>query len=245
MNSIEGFLLINKPSGISSFDCIRHIRRIIGKQHKIGHAGTLDPFATGLIIIAISRNATKLIALFSELDKKYRAIGKVGLLTDTLDKTGTTLQESTASFTPHRLQQSIDRLGNSYEQTPPIYSARRIEGARLYRIARRGKNNAEELDALAHQRRKTVHLHSIHLEECAPPFFTITAHVSHGTYIRCLVNDIARHAESYATTIELQRTNIGPLTIEQAIALHALQSATDIATHLIPINQLVAHIKSV
>ena len=131
----EGFLFINKSKGISSFGCIKQIKKIIGKKIKIGHAGTLDPFATGLLIIGIGRGATKYLNFFTKSDKEYIATGKLGILTDTR----TIIQEDQVStISEQDLLNAIKALGKEYQQTPPKFSALKYEGKPLYKLARKG-----------------------------------------------------------------------------------------------------------
>ncbi|MDP3889099.1 MAG: tRNA pseudouridine(55) synthase TruB [bacterium] len=239
---IEGFLLINKPSGKTSYDCVEHIKRLIGKKVKIGHAGTLDPFATGLLIIALERNATRILGQLLSLDKEYIAQGKLGIETDTLDVTGETIRYDARKSTEQEIRQAIERLGSSYLQTPPIYSALKFEGNRLYELARSGKKSMQELESMVHEKAKEVHLYALNLVDFDLPFFTIRAHVSHGTYIRSLVRDIAYEANNCATTYTLQRTKIGPYSIEQSVDLINLQTIDDIMQYVISIDQFLESI---
>src|SRR5579872_4094622 len=124
MNELKtGFLLLDKPCGMTSFGCIKHLKRIIKQKIKIGHAGTLDPFASGLLIIAIGREATRLLPRCMEMKKTYVATGKCGELTDTLDCTGAVVATSSTIPTEQDLRVALNSFGSSYEQIPPIYSA--------------------------------------------------------------------------------------------------------------------------
>lgn len=234
---IEGFLLINKPADISSYGCIARIKRIIGKKNKIGHAGTLDPFATGLLVIGIGRAATRNLDMFMKCDKEYIAQGKLGELTDTLDNTGSIIKTCLFNHvTQETMLDAVTALGTSYEQVPPIYSAKKIDGKRLYMLARTGKKSPEELAQLAQKKRKIVQLHEMELLDFTPPFFTIRARVSHGTYIRSLVDDIAQKSDSCATTYSLKRTQIGPIACDLAVDIDKLNSENDIENTLINVD---------
>ncbi|HEB41679.1 MAG TPA: tRNA pseudouridine(55) synthase TruB, partial [Candidatus Dependentiae bacterium] len=135
MSTKTGFLLLNKPPHITSFACINHIKKIIQEKIKIGHAGTLDPFATGLLIIAIGRQATRNIRYLSTLDKEYIAKAKLGELRNTFDCTGSVTQTmQTTGITEKNLRQAIYSLGSSYKQVPPIYSALKHQGTPLYKL---------------------------------------------------------------------------------------------------------------
>jgi len=228
--NISGFLLINKPKGISSFDCIRHIKKILNDRTiKIGHAGTLDPFATGLLIIALSREYTKRLSEFLTMPKTYCATAKLGELTDTLDCTGKLIQECPIDhITQAKLQKAIDSLTPEYVQTPPIISALKYQGEPLYALAKKNTISHEELQKIAEQKKRTVLIHAIELTKIDLPYFSIKTTVSHGTYIRTLMNDIAQKAHSCATTYILERTAIGNFTLEKAIPLEDIQTKEDI-----------------
>ncbi len=235
----QGFLLINKPTKISSFDCIRHLQKIIQKKIKIGHAGTLDVFASGLMIIAIGRQATKSLSFLSKLSKEYIATAKLGELTDTLDNTGTTISTTDASLVQGiELSSAIAQFGSEYEQIPPIYSALKHKGWPLYELARQKKLDNESITALAEKKARTVKLHLLEIVSFDPPFFTIKANVSKGTYIRTLMDDIAKKTGHHATTHKLERTKIGPFLLENSLELEPIKTIDDIEQHLIPIEQL-------
>lgn len=239
-----GFLLVNKPEGLTSFDCIRKLQRIFGKENKIGHSGTLDPFATGLLIIAIGRQATKHIDQIMQLDKEYIATGKLGVLTDTFDPEGKEIEQ--CAVPPLNEQDFIGafaKLGKSYEQTPPIYSALKHEGMPLYDIARKGKESSEKLAEIIERKKRVVKIHELELLEFNAPFFKIRAHVSHGTYIRSLVNDIARLLGSCATTIALERTQIGSFNTSEAITLPEKEVGTGLEELLIPVEKFLQRLQ--
>ncbi|HEX4068792.1 MAG TPA: tRNA pseudouridine(55) synthase TruB [Candidatus Babeliales bacterium] len=240
MNNIitPGFLLINKPADITSYGCIRHLKRILKQKIKIGHAGTLDPFATGLLIVALGREATRLIDHVMKMKKTYIATGKCGELTDTLDLTGTVVTTCPHIPSEDEIKQSVASFGSSYEQIPPLYSALKHEGARLYSLARHNGMDIEELQKIAESKKRVVQLYDVQLVSYESPYFTIKATVSHGTYIRTLVNDIAVRANSCATTYKLARTVIGHFEVAQATHL------TDIAT-IDDINRLIISVENI
>lgn len=233
-----GFLLINKPADITSFSCVKHLKRVIREKIKIGHAGTLDPFATGLIIVALGREATRLISRIMVMEKTYIATGKCGELTDTLDYTGMVVSTSTYIPSEKEIKAALESFGSSYEQTPPIYSALQHEGNRLYALARKNSMSAQELHAIAEKKRRTVQLYDLQLLSYESPQFTIKARVSHGTYIRTLVNDIAVRAGSCATTYQLARTVIGPFDVAQAANLIDIKTIEDINRLIIPVQEI-------
>jgi len=234
-----GFLLINKPTGITSYGCIGYLKRIIRQKIKIGHAGTLDPFASGLLIVAIGRQATRFMSQVMVLEKTYTATAKLGELTDTLDYTGTVISScDSVLITEKTLLNSLVSFGSSYEQTPPIYSALKHEGDPLYKLVRQKRMSEQELEDIAEKKRKVVQLYQLQLISFDAPFFTIKACVSHGTYIRSLVNDIAVRAESCATTYALERSAIGQFTLEQAIPLAHINNIEDINSKLILVENI-------
>lgn len=237
----SGYLLINKPKDITSFDCIRHIKRIVRQKIKIGHAGTLDPFATGLVIICLGRDATKSITELMNLDKTYIVKAKLGELTDTLDLTGEVLEAQAASLklpAQEEIEQAIKKLGTNYTQTPPIYSALKHQGTPLYKLAREKQLTTEELEKIIKKKTREITIYSLKLENFDPPFFSFRTRVSKGTYIRSLANDIAKKAGSYATTYELQRVNVGKISLEKSIALDRLKTIDDIYDHLLTKEQI-------
>ncbi len=240
MNNIitPGFLLINKPVDMTSFGCIKYLKRVIQQKVKIGHAGTLDPFATGLLIVALGREATRLISKIMVMEKTYIATGKCGELTDTLDYTGTVIDTSSHIPSEQEIKAAMASFGSSYEQIPPIYSALQHEGQRLYALARKNSMSPEELQAIAEKKRRTVQLYDLQLLSYESPQFTIKACVSHGTYIRTLVNDIAVRMGSCATTYQLTRTAIGLFDMAQATVLTDIKTIEDITRLIIPVEEI-------
>lgn len=228
---ISGTFLINKPIGITSFDCIRHIKKILNiKKLKIGHAGTLDPFASGLLIVCIGRQATKNIDNLLTQDKEYIVKAKLGELTDSMDLTGNIIHQTSISpeITSQRLQATFDSFIGNYEQIPPIYSALKFEGKRLYQLAKDSKIGHEELTKIAESKKRIVTIYSLDLLNFEPPFFEFKAHVSKGTYIRSLANDIAQKLGTTATTYELCRTKVGGYLLGRAINLSQIKSEADL-----------------
>jgi tRNA pseudouridine55 synthase len=228
--TFSGLLKINKPAGITSYDCIRHIKRILKTKTKIGHAGTLDPFASGLMLICIGRQATKTIDQLMTKDKEYLVKAKLGELTDTLDLTGKVIatQKVDPNLTAQDIGNAIKTLGSSYLQTPPIYSALKYQGEPLHKLAREQKIEPEALEKIIQQKTRQVQIFKIELLNIDLPFFTFKAHVSKGTYIRSLANDIAQQLGLNATTYELVRTAIGNYKLEDSVNLDDLKTVEDI-----------------
>lgn len=226
------FLCINKPRNITTYDCVRAVRKLVGRDAKVGHGGTLDPFATGLVIIAIDRQATKHLDKLLGADKRYDVQMLLGTETDSYDTTGTVTQTcSYEHVTRDVFESTLASFKPGYEQTPPIYSALKAGGKPLYELARAGKRSSEALAELAEAKKRYVKLYSVAIDDFKLPYASFSAHVSTGTYIRSLVHDLGVLLGSCATTSELKRTQIGPFTLAQAIDLAAIQSMDDIVAH--------------
>ena len=214
---MKGFLIVNKPAGITSFDAVKKAKSIL-KEKKIGHVGTLDPFAEGVLILALGRY-TKLFFLFDDMPKEYIAVGVFGESRDTDDINGNILKVSDKknilSFT--ELENIIKKnfLGNII-QKPPIYSAKRINGRRAYNMAR--ENIDFEIKSV------NVCVNDIELLEYNYPFFKIKTSVSKGTYIRAIIRDIGEITGNFAYTKELRRTAIGDFTTDKACNLNDISN---------------------
>lgn len=235
----SGFLIVHKPQGISSYDVIRHIKRIFKKRLRIGHAGTLDPIADGLLIVAIGRCATRELSVFSSLPKCYTATGKLGILTDSLDKEGKELAQLDATaISKAQLEQAISSLGNSYVQIPPVYAALKYHGVPLYERARTQRFSWEELQSIAAQKARLVHFYKLQLTHFENPLFSVDMCVSSGTYVRSVLNDIAHKVGNYATTQSLTRYAIGNISLENAVQLPDLHSIEDVCTRLLSFDEI-------
>lgn len=205
-----GFLLINKPSGPTSHDIIDELRKITGVR-KIGHAGTLDPFASGLLIVAVGREATKNIAKFVKLNKTYVAKLKLGAISDTYDRTGT-LQNVSRPWhilSEKNIKKTLKKFEGRQKQVPPMYSAKKIKGKKLYELARKGIEVEREP--------ATIIIEYIKLINYSWPVLEIKTKVSSGAYIRSLAHDIGQSLGSGAYLEELERTEIGDYKLENAI----------------------------
>lgn len=230
----EGFLLLNKPVGISSFDCIRVLKRYLPKKAKIGHTGTLDDGACGMLIICIGRSATKMVPLLMGKDKEYVVKAKLGQLTDSLDTQGAMLEDAPVpAVTWEALDSAMQSLCPEYVQIPPVYSALKFHGKPLYALAREQKMLPEELEKIVKEKARTVSIYAIELLEYAHPFFTFKATVSKGTYVRSVANDIACKLGTVATVHTLERTKVGGVSLSRAIQLNAINSVHDIEQNLI------------
>lgn len=202
----DGLLLIDKPSGITSHDAVARVRRVIGVR-KVGHAGTLDPMATGLLVMGVGRG-TRLLRFLGETPKLYEGTGVLGVRTSTLDAEGEVVAEAPVEVSPEQLREAMDRFTGEIEQTPPAYSAIKVGGEPLYRAARRG----EAVEAPV----RTVHVYAFNLRGFASPSFEFRVRCSGGTYVRSLVADVGNALGCGAHLSALRRTAVGPFSVEEA-----------------------------
>ncbi|GAC1466509.1 MAG: tRNA pseudouridine(55) synthase TruB [Desulfuromonadaceae bacterium] len=213
---INGFVVIDKPAGITSHDVVSRVRRILGTR-KVGHTGTLDPFATGVLPVAVN-DGTKTIPFLDEGIKCYEALMQLGVVTDTLDMTGKVLRESDYSSVSEQLLLDVfEGFTGPILQIPPMYSAIKQGGQPLYKLARMG----QEVERSA----RPVEIHSIELLSFTPPFVSIRVSCSRGTYIRTLADDIGAITGCGAALKELRRTASGPFEICAAHTLEELECA--------------------
>jgi tRNA pseudouridine55 synthase len=208
----SGILLLDKPAGLTSFQVVRRARRALGVR-KIGHLGTLDPFATGLLPLCV-QEATKLVPFLLPEPKTYRAHIKLGEETDTQDLTGEVVARSGHRPTAEEVRQAAARFVGEIEQVPPLYSALHHQGERLYRLARRG-------ETVELQPRK-VRVYCLEVEAVAGDAVTLTVTCSHGTYVRTLAADLGQHLGCGAHLAALRRLAVGPFRVEEAIPVAAL-----------------------
>jgi tRNA pseudouridine55 synthase len=213
-NIWSGFLLVNKEEGPTSHDIINKLRRITNIK-KIGHAGTLDPFAQGLLIVAIGRKATKKINTFVKLNKEYRATVLLGVETDSYDKTGNIVEKYEGKAIEEKeIKRAIKTIKKKREQTPPMYSAKKVGGKKLYELAR--KNIEIE------RKPQKIKIFSIKIERYEWPILKIKIKCSSGTYIRTIAKDIGDILDCGAHLKELERTKIGKYDIKKAVNIKDL-----------------------
>lgn len=215
---INGFIIIDKPAGITSHDVVSRVRRILGTK-KVGHTGTLDPFATGVLPVAVN-NGTKSIPFLDEGSKTYEAQLRLGVSTDTLDMTGRVLSESDYScITREQFISSLSGFTGSISQIPPMYSAIKQGGQPLYKLARQGVE--------VERKARSVEIYFIELLSFELPLVSIRVTCSRGTYVRSLADDIGSQLGCGAALQELRRTASGPFRIEEAVTLTALEVAAN------------------
>lgn len=206
MNIVSSVLLIDKPTGVTSFSSLSPIKREIDK--KVGHGGTLDKFAHGLMIVLTGR-MTKLNSIFSSLDKTYQATFEFGKITDTLDPEGEVIGTGKIPPLDEITKVIKEQFIGPISQVPPKYSAIHLNGKRAYELVREGK----EVPLVARE----VTIYSITITSFNPPFVTLTIHCSKGTYIRSLARDIASSCGTVAYVTELERTHIGPYSLTDSV----------------------------
>jgi len=230
--ALDGVLLLDKPVGLSSNHALQRARRAMDAA-KAGHTGTLDPFATGLLVCCMGR-ATKISGAMLDADKAYRATLQFGEETDSGDLTGHVVARAAEGFavTPAALHDALSRFQGTIEQVPPMYSALKRDGKPLYEYARQGI----ELDRPARQ----VTIYRIELLSLEGSRAEIDVACSKGTYIRTLAQDIGRALGCYAHLAALRRTHVGPFSLDRAVALEALQAMPDPKQALLALTELPA-----
>lgn len=216
---MNGYFSINKPIGITSHDVISKLRRVTGEK-TIGHAGTLDPVASGLLIVAIGREYTKNIRQFVGLSKEYEAEILLGKSSTTYDSEGQLTDISSMIPTSEDVLGVLRQFVGKLQQIPPAYSAKKIKGKKAYELARQGREF--ELKAVS------VEIYNIDLENYSYPRLTIKTLVSSGTYIRSLANDIGEALGTGAYLSQLKRTRIGEFHVSSAVDLEKIKTAEDL-----------------
>ena len=219
-----GILLIDKPIGITSHDAVYRVRKKTGVK-KVGHAGTLDPLATGLLIILVGREFTKRQREFLKQDKEYLCEVRLGIETDSYDVDGQIVAETSweelKKISQLELEKALDKFRGEIIQTVPAFSAVKVRGQKLYEKARRGKVDKDDLPS------RKVNVKELELidfkknEENKTVFFNIKVACSSGTYIRSIAHDIGQELGVGATVNKLRRTKIGQFSIDNAIALQS------------------------
>jgi tRNA pseudouridine55 synthase len=253
---MDGILIIDKPEGITSHDVVARCRRIL-KTKRIGHTGTLDPFATGVMVILVGR-ATRLAQFLDKDAKEYEAVARFGFETDTGDRTGARKDSTISDFRFQISNEAIEKALKDFRgeiwQTPPMYSAKKVEGKKLYELARKGV----EIE------RQPVKIKIYELELIEPGIegrelrekdsglstldFRFRVLCSAGTYIRVLAEDIGRKLKIGAHLAELRRTKAGKFGIEKSVTLEKLEemvAENRLADILISTNEAVSHLSEI
>ncbi len=234
-NIVSGVLVVDKPVGLTSHDVVQIIRRGTGIR-RAGHTGTLDPRASGVLVVLIGP-AVRLSEYVSASDKRYQATVRLGSSTDTYDAEGTVTSQAVSleGITEEKFEEILQQFVGEIEQVPPPYSAIKVKGKKAYEMAREG----EEVDL---EPRK-IRVYSLEVLEWAPPEVVIDVYCSSGTYVRSLANDLGVQLGCGAHLIGLRRTKSGRFTLRDAVPLRRLQEAFDAGNwyrHLIPAAEALA-----
>lgn len=214
---INGIMTIFKEEGFTSHDVVAKMRGICG-QRKIGHTGTLDPIATGVLPVCLG-NGTKLCDMLADRDKEYVAELLLGVETDTQDRTGNVLRECRVSVEEEEVQRTVLSFVGDYQQIPPMYSALKVHGKKLYELARAGKE--------VERSPRPVTIHELEILECVLPVIRFRVVCSKGTYIRTLCADIGEKLGCGGTMKSLMRTRVGEFRLEEAHRLEEIQQLRD------------------
>lgn len=210
----HGLLLVNKPEGPTSHDLVEKLRDITGIQ-KIGHIGTLDPAARGLLGLLVGREATKKQKQFQGLDKEYKAAIRLGISTDTYDKKGAVQNVYNGTLPREkRIKQALSEFKGTFKQIPPPYCAKKINGRKAYELAREGKD--PKLESVE------VTIYEINFLKYEEPILKIKISCSKGTYIRSLAFDLGENLSCGAYLAALKRTKIGSYSLSQAVDLEKI-----------------------
>ena len=238
MSGVNGLLLVDKPVGMTSADVIRRLKKVLDKKAKIGHLGTLDPFASGVLPVCIG-TGTKIAQFLMAENKAYSGTIRLGVQTDTQDVTGTISQTAPVpSYSPEVLRELERRFYGDIVQTPPMYSAIKQNGVPLYKLARRGL-------VVARQPRPAV-IHRLSLEAQAPDTLGFSVSCSKGTYVRTLAADLGTALGCGAYLLSLRRTAFGPFALEDSLPLNTLLEEPDrLRAGLLSLSRALGHYRGV
>lgn len=231
---IHGVLNVYKEKGYTSHDVVAKLRGIVG-QKKIGHTGTLDPDAVGVLPVCLGR-ATKLCDMLTEKDKIYETVVLLGKETDTQDITGNVLRTGDVrEISEETVRDAVRSFVGEYDQIPPMYSALKVNGKKLYELAREGK--------VVERKPRRVEIYDIEILDVRLPRIHMQVHCSKGTYIRTLCHDIGRKLGCGACMEELKRTKVSSFLVEDSLTLSEIESLRDagkLPEHIIPIDAMFA-----
>lgn len=246
---MDGILIIDKPAGITSHDVVAHVRRIL-KTKRVGHTGTLDPFATGVMVILVGK-ATRLAQFLDKDEKEYEAVVRFGFETDTGDVTGVRIaerglrkEEIEEKLSSVEWNSVFEQFRGEIKQTPPMYSAKKVEGKKLYELARKGIEidrkpvavTIYKLEILTHLVERATVMGGLPFPKDA---LKIAVTCSAGTYVRTLAEEIGRAAGLGAHLIELRRTRAGKFSIDDAVKLEDLEHTVP---KILPVKAAVSHL---
>lgn len=230
---LDGILLLDKPAGCTSHDIVDRVRKKL-KMKRIGHAGTLDPLATGLLIILVGKS-TKASQYLISLDKEYEATLLLGQTTDSQDADGQiTSTQEVPNFTLEQIQTVLNTFSGDQYQLPPMFSAKKVKGVRLYELARKG----EEIE----RQPRFIHISKIELTDFTLPKLSFSTICSKGTYVRTIAHDIGQKLACGAHLVQLRRTATDKFKVENALSLEAFEEMpiSEIRKLLIPAHKAVS-----
>ena len=227
-----GILIVDKPADWTSQDVVSKLRGVFHEK-RIGHGGTLDPMATGVLPIFVGR-ATRAVEFFESAEKEYIAGLRLGVVTDTQDTTGTVLAQAPVTVTREEVAAALSTFLGAQQQLPPMYSAVKIGGQKLYELARKGREVA--------RKPRDIVLHQLELLDGAGEHYTFRVRCSKGTYVRTLCHDLGQKLGCGGCMESLRRTAAGCYTLDQAVPLAEVVAHPDPASLLIPIDSLFAHL---
>ncbi len=233
---ISGVINVYKEKGYTSHDVVARLRGIF-KQKKIGHTGTLDPEAEGVLPVCLG-NGTKLCGMLTDKEKEYVAELLLGIVTDTQDMTGRVLSEKEVTVTKEEAERAVMAFQGVYEQLPPMYSACKVDGKRLYELAREGKE--------VERKRRPVTIHALEILSMELPRIRIRVVCSKGTYIRTLCHDIGERLGCGGVMCSLLRTRVDRFTLEEAKKISEIEAAfREGNTPVIPVEEMFSHLPSI
>ena len=230
---MDGILVIRKEKGYTSHDVVAKLRGILHMK-KIGHTGTLDPAAEGVLPVALGRG-TRLVELLTEKEKTYEAVLRLGVSTDTQDMTGTVLSEMPVTVTEEEVREAVESFVGEQMQVPPMYSALKVNGKKLYELAREGKT--------IERKPRPVVFYEIRIMDISLPLVRISVTCSKGTYIRTLCNDIGEKLGCGGAMEELLRTRSGNFTLEESLMLSQVEEAVSDGTimeKIVPVEEVLS-----
>ena len=225
---MNGIVIVDKPEGWTSQDVVSKLRGVL-QTRRIGHGGTLDPMATGVLPVFVGR-ATRAVEFFEHAEKTYEATLQLGITTDTEDITGTVLEENPVSVTKTQFLSVLEQFKGEIQQIPPMYSALKVNGQKLYQLARRGKE--------VERQPRTITIHQLELVEFTGSAARIQVRCSKGTYIRTLCKDIGQALGCGGCMAALRRVAAGAYPIEEAVPLADLITSQDPGQFLLPVDSM-------
>ena len=232
---MNGIVIVDKPQGWTSQDVTARLRRVFGTR-RIGHGGTLDPMATGVLPVFVGR-ATRAVEFFEHAEKAYETVLRLGITTDTEDISGTVLEEKAVSVTQEALDAALAQFRGEIQQVPPMYSALKINGQKLCDLARKGKT--------VERQSRTITIHALDCLEFTGQTVRLRVRCSKGTYIRTLCKDIGEALGCGGCMEALCRIRAGAYTIEEAVPLETLLETEDPQSYLRPVDSMFTDYRAI